>query len=1020
MGQEIKETRLHKVAKELNVGVSTIVDFLNKKGFQVDSNPNQRINAKQYDILVKEFSSDITIKKQMEKLAEIEKEKKKAISAENKAKRQAEKQNNGKNNDNSNQVPKENGVKVLGKIDLDQNKNKNDKSGNSSDAQNNKNNNNDNQKQNKQNNVVQKEQQNNEQSVKVLGKIDLDSINTKMRPDKKTKQEKRQEREQRQKEQQRQSQQNQQTQQKRNDVNRQQNQQTQQQQPMPQKPKVETSVSEDNAKKPVAETPNQTEEIFRPNSTVLPGPRILGKIDVDKLIETDDSSKKDGKHGRKRTRRKGNKVDINSEFSQNGSEKSNNKKKQKKENGNNENNSGDNSKKGGKNSDRQEKNVKSDRDKKDGGKGGKRQKDKDRWKAPEITEDDIKKQIKEVNATMQSSKGKTFSSKRAREKREDARHKEEIRQQEVEKENKILKVTQFITADELATMMNVPVNQIIATCFDLGTIISINQRLDAEIIQIVASEFGFEVKFIGAEEEEEEELQKEDNAEDMQPRPPIVTIMGHVDHGKTSLLDYIRNTNVIAGEAGGITQHIGAYNVELADGKHITFLDTPGHAAFTAMRARGAKITDIVVIVIAADDSIMPQTEEAISHALAAGVPIIFAINKIDKPAANPQKIKEELANRNLLVEEWGGKYGSVEISAKKGINVDKLLERILLEAEMLELKANYKRPAFGTIIEAALDKGRGYTSNIIVEGGVLRVGDAVYAGRCSGRIRAMFNERGKKIIEAKPSEPAVILGLDGAPIAGDKFKVMPDERSAREKATRRELLDREMAQRTQRHITLDLISKRIALGIENFKELKLIIKGDVQGSIEALADSLERLSTEEIEVKVIQKAVGQISENDVMLASASDAIIIGFQVRPSSGAKRLAEKEQISIELYSVIYDAIEDVKNAMEKMLSPEIKEEITGTAEVQQTFKISKVGTIAGCVVKEGRIIKSNKCRVIRDGIVIFNGELESLKHFKDDVKEAGPGMECGLNVAKFNDIQEGDIIESYEEKKVSRKL
>ncbi|MBQ3656284.1 MAG: translation initiation factor IF-2 [Bacteroidales bacterium] len=1010
MGQETKETRLHKVAKELNVGVSTIVDFLNKKGFQVDSNPNQRINSKQYDILVKEFSSDITIKKQMEKLAEIEKEKKKAISAENKAKRQAEKQNNGKNNDNSNQVTKENGVKVLGKIDLDQNKNKNDKSGNSSEAQNNKNNNNDNQKQNKQNGSQPKEQ-NSEQSFKVLGKIDLDSINTKMRPDKKSKQEKRQEREQRQREQQRQNQQNQQ---KRNDAaNR-------QQQPQPQPKKVETNSVVDSVKKQETENKEVSEEIFRPNSTVLSGPKILGKIDIDKLIDNDsNNAQQDNKHGRRRARRRGNKVDINGEVSQNRNDKSNNKKQPKKENNNNENNSNEN-KKGGKNNDRQEKNIKSDRDKKDGGKGGKRQKDKDRWKAPEITEDDIKKQIKEVNATMQSSKGKTFSSKRAREKREDARHKEEIRQQEVEKENKILKVTQFITADELATMMNVPVTQIIATCFDLGTIISINQRLDAEIIQIVASEFGFEVKFIGAEEEEEEELQNEDNPEDMQPRPPIVTIMGHVDHGKTSLLDYIRNTNVIAGEAGGITQHIGAYNVKLADGKHITFLDTPGHAAFTAMRARGAKITDIVVIVIAADDSIMPQTEEAISHALAAEVPIIFAINKIDKPAANPQKIKEELANKNLLVEEWGGKYGSVEISAKKGLNVDKLLERILLEAEMLELKANYKRPAFGTVIEASLDKGRGYTSNIIVEGGILKIGDAVCAGRCSGKIRAMFNERGKKITEAKPSEPAVILGLDGAPVAGDKFKVMPDERTAREKATRRELLDREMAQRTQRHMTLDLISKRIALGIDNFKELKLIIKGDVQGSIEALADSLEKLSTEEIEVKVIQKAVGQISENDVMLASASDAIIIGFQVRPSSGAKRLAEKEQISIELYSVIYDAIEDVKNAMEKMLSPEIKEEITGTAEVQQTFKISKVGTIAGCVVKEGKILKSNKCRVIRDGIVIHDGTLESLKHFKDDVKEVGPGMECGLNVAKFNDIQEGDIIESYEEKKVSRKL
>jgi translation initiation factor IF-2 len=1006
MGQETaKETRLHKVAKELNVGVSTIVDFLNKKGFEVDSNPNQRINAKQYDLLVKEFSSDIMAKKQMEKQAEIEKERKKAISAESKAKKQAEKQNNGKNNENTNQVPSENGLKVLGKIDLDQNKNKGGKSGNSSGSQNG----NSQKQQNKpQQNSQQKDQSPSDQGFKVLGKIDLDSINTKMRPDKKSRQEKRQEREQRQREQ-RQN----------NNNNGQQQKKQQQPQQQAQTQTQKSPVADEPVKKAPVETPAQSEEIFRPNSTVLPGPKILGKIDVDKLIEEPDGSKSGGRR-RKRSRRRGSKIDISGEVVQNG-DKGGKKKKSKgdSENSNNNQQRSDNNgnKKGGKNSDRGDKNAnKSEKDKKDGGKG-KRGKDKDRWKVPELTEDDIKKTVKETEALIHGTKGKTFSSKRRRDKRDEVRHQEEVRKDNIEKEKKVLKITEFLTANELATLMNVPVNQIIAVCFDLGTIISINQRLDAEVIQVVASEFGFEVRFVDADENVETESEEE-NPEDLKPRPPIVTIMGHVDHGKTKLLDYIRNTNVVAGEAGGITQHIGAYNVELPDGKHITFLDTPGHAAFTAMRARGAKLTDIAVIVVAADDGIMPQTEEAIAHAQAAGVPIIFAINKIDKPAANPEKIKEELASKNFLVEDWGGPYGAVEISAKQGLNVDKLLERILLEAEMLDLKANYNKTPSGTIVEASLDKGRGYVASVIVESGILKVGDVVWVGSHSGRIRVMFNERGKKIKEAKPSEPAVILGLDGAPSAGDKFRVMPDERTAREKATQHELLRREQGFLFTKHLTLEEIGRRIALG--SFKELNIVLKGDTQGTIEALEDSLVKLSTEEIDVKVIVKGVGQISENDVTLAAASNAVIIGFQVRPSASAKRIAESNQIDIKLYSVIYDAIDDVKKAMEGMLSPEIKEEITGTALVQQTFYISKVGTVAGCVVKEGKIIKSNKCRVIRDGIVIFTGELEALKHFKDDVKEVNAGMECGLNVAKFHDVQEGDIIESFVETQVSRTL
>ena len=588
-----------------------------------------------------------------------------------------------------------------------------------------------------------------------------------------------------------------------------------------------------------------------------------------------------------------------------------------------------------------------------------------------------------------------------------------------EMESKILKLTEFVTANDLANMMDVPVTKVIATCMSIGIMVSINQRMDAETINIVAEEFGFKTEYVSADVVEAIKADEdEDNEEDWVPRPPIVTVMGHVDHGKTSLLDNIRNANVIAGEAGGITQHIGAYNVKLPNGRRITFLDTPGHEAFTAMRARGAKVTDIAIIIVAADDSVMPQTVEAINHASAAGVPIVFAINKIDKPHANPDKIKEELANMNYLVEDWGGKYQCQEISAKKGIGVEDLLEKVLLEADLLDLKANPKRRAVGSIIESSLDKGRGYVSTVLVENGTLKMGDIVLAGTHYGRIKAMFNERNQRVQEAGPSEPVLILGLNGAPQAGDTFNVLETDQEAREIANRREQLQRELGLRTQKMLTLDDIGRRIAVG--NFQELNVIVKGDVDGSVEALSDSLIRLSTEEIQVNVIHKAVGQISESDVVLAAASNAIIIGFQVRPSLLARRNAEKEGVEIRLYSIIYDAINEVKSAMEGMLSPEIREEITANVEVQQVFKISKVGSVAGCLVKEGKIKRSNKIRLIRDGIVIYSGELGSLKRFKDDVKEVVAGQDCGLNITNFNDIQIGDVIEAYEETEIKKTL
>ena len=635
-----------------------------------------------------------------------------------------------------------------------------------------------------------------------------------------------------------------------------------------------------------------------------------------------------------------------------------------------------------------------------------------------VSEEDVALQIKETLARLTENKR---SNKKAADYRKNKREAVAQRQQEQAAAERraegILKLTEFVTANDLATMMNVPVTQVIQTCFNLGLFVSINQRLDAETINIVADEFGFKTEFVSADVAHAIE-EDADRPEDLQPRSPIVTVMGHVDHGKTSLLDYIRKSNVIAGEAGGITQHIGAYNVKLDDGRHITFLDTPGHEAFTAMRARGAKVTDIAIIIVAADDGVMPQTVEAINHASAAGVPIVFAINKVDKPNANPDKIKEELANMNYMVEEWGGKYQSQDISAKKGLGVKELLEKVLLEADLLDLKANPNRKASGSVIESTLDKGRGYVATVLVSNGTLHVGDVVLAGTAYGRIKAMFNERNQRIKEAKPSEPVIILGLNGAPQAGDNFNVFDQDHEARDIAARREQLAREQSLRTSKHLTLEELGRRRALG--DFHELNVIVKGDVDGSIEALSDSLIKLSTPEVQVNVIHKAVGQISESDVMLAAASNAIIIGFQVRPSADARKTAEREEVDIRLYSIIYDAIEELKAAMEGLLSPEIKEEITATLEIRETFKISKVGTVAGCMVKEGKIARSNKVRLIRDGIVVYTGDLASLKRMKDDVKEVASGFECGLNIANYNDIKVGDIIEGFVEVEVKKTL
>ena len=771
----------------------------------------------------------------------------------------------------------------------------------------------------------------------------------------------------------------------------------------PEAPETQETVAESPAAEPVKlveEQPVRKE----PREAVievekLAGPKVMGKVDLSKF----ETPKKKGKRERIKPGQS-QKVDVT------------------KINASNNQSKGGNG--GGKNGGGFGKDGKRN-DSNGGGKG--RNRGKDRFR-PAMTEaeteemqKEIQKQIKETYARMNEGKGKNnFGAKHRKEKREAAadRLQEEIQQQELDK--KVLKVTEFVTVNDLATLMNnTPVTKVIAACMSLGLMVSINQRLDAETLVLVAEEFGYEVEFVTANLTEEINSEEEtDKPEDLVPRPPVITVMGHVDHGKTSLLDYIRKANVIAGEAGGITQHIGAYNVKLPSGRRITFLDTPGHEAFTAMRARGAKMTDLAIIIIAADDAIMPQTVEAISHAQAAGVPMVFAINKIDKPGANPDKIREQLSNMNILVEDWGGKYQCQEISAKKGINVDLLLDKVLLEADMLDLKANPNRRATGAVIESSLDKGRGYLATVLVQNGTMRVGDVMLSGCYTGRVKAMFNERGQKVDEAGPSTPVSVLGLNGAPTAGETFNVMADEREAKEIANKREQLIRIQGIKTQKHMTLEEIGRRIAIG--NFKELNVIVKGDVDGSVEALSDSLIKLSTEEVRVNVIHKAVGAISESDVLLAAASDAVIIGFQVRPSTGARKLAEKEEIEIRLYSVIYDAINEVKDGIEGMLAPEEKEEITATAEVLETFKISKVGTIAGAIVREGKLQRTSKIRVIRDGIVVYTGELGSLKRFKDDVKEVVSGQDCGLNILNYNDIKVGDIVEAYQVVEVKRTL
>ena len=915
--------KISKVAKDLNVGISTLVEFLQKNNQNVEDNLNTRITDEQYEMLVRAFKNDKDLKSKSDKYSsDRHKEKAKPAPAPHVAPKEEIK---------TVVVPQ---PKVVGKINLDEiNKPK----------------------------VVEtpKPQKTEEKPVE--------------KPVEKA----------------------------------------------PVKPAAEPAPAKAEpaaapAKAPEAPKPapeininkglqvnTETNEIKTVVETIS-APKIVGKINLDELNQQTRPKKKTKEEKRReRLANKGN--NGNAE----GAEQKKKRKRIGKEKVDIENSSNQNAAPGGRGDDNQKRGGKNKQD---------RQPKVKRHIKPEVSEEDVQKQIKETLARL-TNKPQKKSAKWRKEKREAFEEREREEAELEREESKILRITEFVTANDLALMMDVPVNKIIATCMNIGVMVSINQRLDAETINIVAEEFGFKTEYVSAE-VSEAIAEEEDDEESLQQRPPIVTVMGHVDHGKTSLLDYIRNANVIAGEAGGITQHIGAYNVKLDDGRRITFLDTPGHEAFTAMRARGAKMTDIAIIIVAADDNVMPQTVEAINHASAAGVPIVFAINKIDKPNANPDKIKEELANMNYLVEDWGGKYQSQEISAKKGTGVAELMEKVLLEAELLDLKANPDRKAVGTVIESSLDKGRGYVATVLVQNGTLNVGDIMVAGTSYGKIRAMFNERNQRVTTAGPSAPVLVLGLNGATTAGDTFNILDSDREAREIANRREQLQRELKERTRRMPGLDDIARRRALG--EFHELNLIVKGDVDGSIEALSDSLIKLSTPEVQVNVIHKAVGAISESDVTLASASDAVIIGFQVRPSVAAKRLAENDGVDIRLYSIIYDAIEEVKDAMAGMLSPEIKEEVTGTAEVLQTYKISRVGTIAGCMVREGKIKRTSKVRLIRDGIVIYTGDLGSLKRFKDDVKEVASGYDCGLNINNYNDVKEGDMIEAFEEIEVSKKL
>ena len=969
--------RLNKVTRDLNVGITTVVDFLQKKGYTVEANPNTKITEEQYAALVKEFSKDKDLKIESEKIIQERQNKER-----NKASVSIE--------DIHPELKKPEVIETVVPEDV-------------------------------------------RPKFRPVGKIDLDGLKKKKKPavvepaetpvvqegpakpepeNKQAEVEK--------------------TEVKTEEAPVQQPQVEEKQEPKQPEIKAEELKPEpmEEEKKQQSVQENKEDEVFKIRPTEFKSKiNVVGQIDLAALNQSTRPKKKskeekkkerEDKDKQRQEQRKQMKDAIIKEIRKSDEKTdkgglSDEAAKKKKRNRINKERVDINATSNASGASRNEKSGKNNQNQ---GQGGKH--NKDRFKKPvvkqEVSDEDVAKQVKETLARL-TNKGKNKAAKYRKEKRENIQNRQ-LEQEELEQEeSKVLKLTEFVTANELANMMDIPVTQVISTCMSVGIMVSINQRLDAETINLVAEEFGYKTEYVSAEVAQAVE-EEADAEEDLQPRAPIVTVMGHVDHGKTSLLDYIRKANVIAGEAGGITQHIGAYNVKLEDGRRITFLDTPGHEAFTAMRARGAKVTDVVIIIVAADDNVMPQTKEAINHAMAAGVPIVFAINKVDKPNANPDKIKEELAAMNFLVEEWGGKYQSQDISAKKGTGVPELLEKVLLEAEMLDLKANPNRKATGSIIESSLDKGRGYVATVLVSNGTLHVGDIVLAGTSYGKVKAMFNERNQRLKEAGPSEPVLILGLNGAPAAGDTFHVFDTDQEAREIANKREQLAREQGLRTQKMLTLDEVGRRLALG--DFHELNVIVKGDVDGSVEALSDSLIKLSTEQIQVNVIHKGVGQISESDVSLAAASDAIIVGFQVRPSGNAAKLAEQEGVDIRKYSIIYDAIEEVKSAMEGMLAPTLKEQVTSTIEVREVFNISKVGMVAGAMVKTGKVKRTDKARLIRDGIVIFTGSINALKRFKDDVKEVGTNFECGISLTNCNDLKVGDVIETYEEVEVKQTL
>jgi translation initiation factor IF-2 len=991
MAKENKAIRLSKLAREFNVGISTIVDFLKKKGYDVKPNPNAKVTKEQYDLLAKEYSSDLDVKKESEKLSMNKmQEEEDSISISDES--QEEEGNESEDSDEEILIKDVSGKKEEKKPAKEEE-----------------------QKEEQEEEEPKEEKKEKDQhEPKVVGKIDLDSFakgksKKEKEPEKEETEEKKEKREEKEEE----VKAEEKDEEKKKKTEKAEKEKTEK----PEEKEEETEKTEEQEpeeEKESAEEQQDEEEKTEEESDEQI--KVVGKIDLSTLNQKtrpDRLSKKEKEELRKKRKETRSKSKA-----EEGEGKEESKEKTEEASGSAEDKKPKRKRRKRIHKDKEkiqvdDKNRQESEEKK---KPSKKKKKKKRPVRNEIDEEDVQKEIKKTLSRL-TNKGKSKASKYRREKRDAISKKKQEEEAEQEKEKNVLKVTEFVSVSELASMMNEEVNDVIATCMNLGLLVSINQRLDAETMALVADEYGYKVEFVSVEVQEAID-EEEDDEEDLEPRDPIVTVMGHVDHGKTSLLDHIRETNVIGGEAGGITQHIGAYRVKVDEGKNITFLDTPGHEAFTAMRARGAQVTDISIIVVAADDNVMPQTVEAINHASAAGVPIIFAINKIDKPGANPEKVKEELANMNYLVEDWGGKYQSQDISAKQGKNIEELLEKVLLEAEILELKANPDKKANGTVVESWLDQGRGYISNLLVQAGTLKIGDIILAGSHMGRVKAMFNERGKEIKEVGPSQPVQLLGLNGAPQAGDKFNVMDTEKEAKEIATKRGQLEREQAMRTQKHITLDEIGRRIAIG--NFKEVNLVVKGDVDGSVEALADAFYKLSTEEIQVNIIHKGVGQITESDILLAAASNAVIIGFQVRPSASAKKIASKEQIDIRLYSVIYDAINDMKDAMEGMLSPDIKEEITGTAEVKETFKIKKVGTIAGCIVRDGKLERNSKVRVIRDGIVIFTGELDTLKRFKDDVKEVREGYECGLNIKSYNDIKVGDTIEGFKEVEVKKTL